>query len=184
MDKDIQQKGQIAEVFQKHFNQYGFKKTSVDEIAHEIKMSKKTIYKHFSSKEKIFYFIISKVAVKYSKDMEKKLTFFPSCTERINQLIIMIFGETRKWLKEGNDAFEFKYKYEIARLAFIDAYNELFKRILLEGVNTNEFSISNIEITLRFINGIISESMKLISSKPELEIEGDVIASIGKLIIK
>ncbi len=180
---ELDKKDQIAEVFQKHFNYHGFKKTSVDEIAQELKMSKKTIYKHFSSKEKIFYFIISKVALKFSKDMEKKLVPFPTQIEKINQLIIMIFAETRNWLKEGNDAFEFKYKYEIAQIAFQDAYNEVFKRILNYGVETGEFKISNIEIIVRFINGIISESMKLITSNPELEVEGEVISSVGKLIL-
>jgi len=182
--QDIDKKEQIADVFQKHFNHHGFKKTSVDEIAQELKISKKTIYKHFSSKEKIFYFIISKVAKKFSKDMEKKLSPFPTYIEKINQLTIMIFAETRKWLKEGNDAFEFKYKYEIAQLAFQDAYNEVFKRILQKGIESGEFNISNIEIIVRFINGIISESMKIITSNPELEVESDVISSVGKLILK
>jgi hypothetical protein len=94
----------------------------------------------------------------------------------------MIFTETRKWLKQGNDAFEFKYKYEIAQLAFTDAYNEVIKRILQTGVDSEELNTSNIEITVRFINGIISESMKLISSNSNLDVEGDVISSIGKLI--
>ncbi|MBN2520133.1 MAG: TetR/AcrR family transcriptional regulator [Bacteroidales bacterium] len=181
-NKDIEQKDQIAEIFSRHFNHYGFKKTSVDEIARELKMSKKTIYKHFSSKEKIFYYIVSKVAIKYSKEMEKKLTPFPNQQEKINQLIIMIFNETRKWLQEGHDAFEFKYKYEIAQLAFQDAYNEIFKKIIIEGNNLNEFYISNPELIVRFINGIISESMRLITSNPELEVEADVIESIQKLL--
>lgn len=182
MNKETTQKDQIAEIFQKHFNHYGFKKTSVDEIAAELKVSKKTIYKHFSSKEKIFYFIISKVARKYSRSMEKKLEGITSSMEKINQLILMIFIETRKWLKSGNDAFEFKYKYEIAQLAFTDAYNEVFKRLLEEGIENNELEISNIEITIRFINGIISESMKLLSVNPELQVEGEVLESIGKLL--
>jgi AcrR family transcriptional regulator len=184
MDKDNQQKEQIAEAFQRHFNHHGFKKTSVDDIAKEIKMSKKTIYKHFSSKEKIFYFIISKVAVKFSKDMEKKLEPYDSYQEKMNQLVTMIFNESRKWLKSGNDAFEFKYKYEIAGLAFTDAYNKIFEKLMKKGIEGGEFNIPNIDITVRFINGIISESMKLITANPDLYVEGDVVSSIEKLILK
>ncbi|MBN1924792.1 MAG: TetR/AcrR family transcriptional regulator [Prolixibacteraceae bacterium] len=184
MDKEEIQKEQIAEVFQKHFTHFGFKKTSVDDIAREIKMSKKTIYKHFSSKEKIFYFIISKVAQKYSREMEKKLIPFPSNIEKVNQLVLMIFAETRKWLKEGNDAFEFKYKYDIAGLAFTDAYNVIFRELLEKGNKNGEFHISNTEIMVRFINGIISESMKLVTVNPDLEVEEDVIITIGNMIAK
>ena len=184
MDKSDQQKEQIAEVFQRHFNHFGFKKTSVDDIAREIKMSKKTIYKHFSSKEKIFYFIVSSVARKYSREMEKKLVPFPSYNEKINHLIGMIFSETRNWLKDGNDAFEFKYKYNIARLAFTDAYNDIFKELLEQGNNAGEFHIHNADIMVRFINGIISERMQLVTANPDLEVESDVISSIEKMIIK
>ncbi|MCF8359191.1 MAG: TetR/AcrR family transcriptional regulator [Prolixibacteraceae bacterium] len=184
MDKSIEQKEQIAEVFQRHFNHFGFKKTSVDDIAREIKMSKKTIYKHFSSKEKIFYFIVSKVARKYSREMEKKLVPFPFYHEKINHLTGMIFSETRKWLKDGNDAFEFKYKYNIARLAFTDAYNDIFKELLEQGNNAGEFHIHNTDIMVRFINGIISESMKLVTANPDLKVEDDVIVTIGNMITK
>lgn len=182
MGKQDQQKEQIVDVFQKHFNHHGFKKTSVDEIAQELKMSKKTIYKHFSSKEKIFYFVISRVAKKFSSNMEKKLVDYSTQKEKVEQLIAMIFTETRKWLKQGNDAFEFKYKYEIAQLAFTDAYNVVFNKLLQTGIDSGELKISNVEITVRFINGIISESMKLISTNPDLDVEGDVISSVGKLI--
>ena len=182
MEKEEMQKQQIAEVFQKHFNHYGFKKTSVDDIAQELKMSKKTIYKHFSSKEKIFYFIISKVAKKFSKSMEKKLEIYDSSREKISNLINMIFTESRKWLKEGNDAFEFKYKYDIAKMAFTDAYNELFTEIIEEGNRQNELSVKNATLTVRFINGIISESMKLLTANPDLEVETDVNESVQKLL--
>lgn len=40
------------------FHKYGFKKVSMDEIAREANVTKKTIYSYFSSKErliKIFY---------------------------------------------------------------------------------------------------------------------------------
>ena len=45
---------QIADVFKKYFHHYGFKKTSVDEVAAELHISKKTIYSYFESKEAIF----------------------------------------------------------------------------------------------------------------------------------
>lgn len=35
------------------FNQRGFRKTSMDMVARELRISKKTIYKHFSSKEQL-----------------------------------------------------------------------------------------------------------------------------------
>lgn len=171
----------IADAFQKHFNHFGFKKTSVDDISRELKISKKTIYQHFSSKEKVYYYIISRFANNNRDWMEKKLNKFNSTHEKIEQLIIMLFSHSRSWLKE-NDSFEFKNKYEIARLAFQEAYSRLIKKLITEGIEAKEFKPVNIDVTALFIQGIISESMKMLNSNPKLKIENDVIDSIFKLL--
>ena len=116
--------------------------------------------------------------------MEKKIKNEPTNKEKIEKLILLIFKETRKWLKKGNDAFEFKFKYEISELAFKEAYNEIFKNIILLGIDADEFKVDHIELTIKFINGIFTESMKLITANPDLKIENDVCKSIFKLIIE
>ena len=175
------QKEEIATSFQKHFEHYGYKKTSVDDIAKELKISKKTIYQHFSTKEEIFYYIVSKVAKQYLNRMAADLKELPTATEKLDQLVRMIFAESRKWLKQ-NDAFEFKYKYDIAGLAFQDAYNDLLAELVREGISAGEFREGPVDLTVRFINGIISESMKILSSNPELVVEEEVIAAINRLL--
>ena len=175
-------KEQIAEVFKKHVTHFGYKKTSVDEIAKELKISKKTIYKFFNTKEKIFYYVIGKIANQLCKKMEKDINKFDTQTEKITQLVAIIFSETKKWLKKGNDAFEFKYKFEIAELSFKEAYNELFLKLIIEGIEKKEFEIADPKLIISFINGIFSESMKLVSVNPEINIEKDVITAILKLL--
>jgi AcrR family transcriptional regulator len=175
------QKEEIATSFQKHFEHYGYKKTSVDDIARELKISKKTIYQHFSTKEEIFYYIVSKVAQQYMNRMAADLQELPTAKEKLDQLVRMIFTESRKWLKQ-NDAFEFRYKYDIAGLAFQDAYNELLAELIREGIDTGEFREGPVDLTVRFINGIISESMKILSANPELVVEEEVIKAINRLL--
>jgi AcrR family transcriptional regulator len=171
----------IANSFQKYFNHFGFKKTSVDDVARELKISKKTIYQHFSSKEEIFYYIVSRIARQYRRKMERELEAYPTYRERIEQLVQMVFTESRKWLKE-NDAFEFKYKYEIATLAFQDTYAELIAELVQGGMEAGEFSVSQVSLTGRFIHGIISESMDLLQSDLELNVEDETLHAIFKLL--
>jgi AcrR family transcriptional regulator len=45
----------------KCFHLYGFRRTSVDEIATNMGISKKTIYKHFSSKDELIHTVITQV---------------------------------------------------------------------------------------------------------------------------
>jgi AcrR family transcriptional regulator len=150
-------------------------------VAKELGITKKTVYQFFSTKEKIFYFIVSKAARGYRNKMAQQLEAIPTGREKIDKLIRMIFTETKKWLKH-NDAFEFKYKYDIAELAFKEAFNELLEQYVEQGVSAGEFEVGNIQLTIRFFNGIISESMALVSANPDLEVEDDVIESMMKLL--
>ena len=60
--EDSAQKQAIADAFKKHFQHFGFKKTSMDDISNELHVSKKTIYQYFSTKEEIFYYVVSQIA--------------------------------------------------------------------------------------------------------------------------
>jgi AcrR family transcriptional regulator len=179
--KDSAQKQAIADAFKKHFQHFGFKKTSVDDISDELHISKKTIYQYFNTKEEIFYYVVSQIARQYLKGMENELTRLPTCREKFAQLIHMVFAEARKWLKE-NDAFEFRYKYEIAELAFKDAYSELMKQLLQQGIEAGEFASAPVDLTVRMIQGMISESMRLVSANPDLAVEDHLTSAILKLV--
>jgi AcrR family transcriptional regulator len=179
--EDSIQKQAIADAFQKHFNHFGFKKTSVDDISAELHISKKTIYQHFSTKEEIFYYVVSQIARQYLHSMERNLAKFPTAQKKLSQLVRLIFAEAKKWLK-GNDAFEFRYKYEIAELAFKDAYSELMKQLLEQGIAAGEFPAAPLDLTVSMMQGMISESMRLVSANPDLDVEDHLIRSISKLV--
>lgn len=174
-------KDQLADCFEKHFNHFGFKKTSVDDVAKELKISKKTIYQFFSTKEEIFQYVVSRIAHEYSVEIEQKLTGNISYHEKLSTLLRMIFSESRKWFI-NNDAFDVKHKYEIAVLAFQDAYRELIRKIINEGNEAKEFNEVPVDITMRFINGLIAESMKILYASPKINVEDDLIRAVFKLI--
>ena len=47
-------KDHIMDMAKARFERFGYKKTTVDEISHDARVSKKTIYEHFKNKEDIF----------------------------------------------------------------------------------------------------------------------------------
>src|SRR4030042_7059996 len=97
------QKERIADAFLRHFSHFGFKKTSVDQVSHELKISKKTVYEYFDTKEKIFYFVVHRIAQDYCRKMELELGKSHSVRARLSRLLRMIFSESKKWLR-SNDA--------------------------------------------------------------------------------
>jgi AcrR family transcriptional regulator len=174
-------KDQLADCFEKHFNHFGFKKTSVDEVSKELKISKKTIYQFFNSKEEIFQYIVSRIARDYSLEIEQKLTGIMSYHEKLSTLLRMIFSESRKWFI-NNDAFAVKHQSEIAVLAFQEAYLELIRKIIIVGNESKEFNEVPIDITMRFINGLIAESMKILYASPKINVEDDLTRAVFKLV--
>ena len=175
------QKETIADEFQRRFTHFGFKKTTVGEVAQALEISKKTIYQYFDSKEEVFYYIVSRVARQYRRRMEKELNAYSTYREKVEQLVRMIFAESRKWLRQ-NDAFEFKYKYEIGELAFQDMYEVLIADLIQNGVEQGEFSVPQVNLTGRFIRGIISESMRILQADPDLTVEDETIQAILRLL--
>ena len=55
-------KDQVIEAARKLFHQFGFKKVSMDEIAKEAGVTKKTIYMYFESKEDLLKYILNSKA--------------------------------------------------------------------------------------------------------------------------
>mgnify|MGYP005843578837 CR=1 FL=1 len=51
--KELSESLKILEFCENYFMKYGFHKTTMDEIAKELRISKKTIYKHFSTKDEL-----------------------------------------------------------------------------------------------------------------------------------
>ncbi|MFP4461251.1 MAG: hypothetical protein ACLFQE_03565 [Thermotogota bacterium] len=129
----------------------------------------------------VFFQIISKIAQKSAKLMWKRLEGIDSQEAKMRQLLEMIFEESSKWLKK-EDAFEFKYKHEIAELSFKEAHGELLSKIIEAGMNSGEFSKGNPELKLSFVRGVISESMRLLAANPDLEIGKETTESVLKLL--
>ena len=59
----------IIEQSENKFFRYGFYKTTMDEIAYELRISKKTIYKFFSSKDDL----VSAIAMNFMNEMKSKI---------------------------------------------------------------------------------------------------------------
>jgi AcrR family transcriptional regulator len=174
-------KDQIADAFQRHFSHFGFQKTSIDQVSKELKISKKTVYQYFDTKEKIFYYIVHRIALDYCRKMERSLAKHRAVRAKISHLLDMIFSESKKWLR-ANDAFEFRYKHEIGELAFRDAYEDLLKRLIRSGMESGEFPRRDVDTTLNFIQGILGEAMKLLSKNPKSPVEEQAEQAIFRML--
>lgn len=153
-------KQQIAASFQKHFYQFGFKKTSVDDIAHELSISKKTIYQLFPSKEAIYDYLLQAVAGNYQALMQKKLEPFPDAEKKLQGLVKLFLEESKRWSKPVED-FDLQHRYTLAREAFNRAFVSVLKQIIERGVLAQTFIPAPAEISAEFAAAVARTALEL-----------------------
>lgn len=184
METDIKKKIKIAGAFEKHFRHFGFKKTAMDDVAAELGVSKKTIYKHFTSKDDIFYFIISRKAEARRIMIEKKIMHIGSAGAKMEEMIRINFTEFRKIHKRKAHAFDDRFQSEIAAGAFREAFHQLVSDIIDEGVNNNEFEVCDHGMTVRYIQALMTETVRYMREDQSSQPEDFLICSVNKLLNK
>lgn len=66
-------RSQLLDQGEKHFSQFGFKKTNVDEIARAVGISKGAFYRFYASKELLFMDVIEQVEIRGRREILKTI---------------------------------------------------------------------------------------------------------------
>ncbi len=186
-DQNLKKKQEIADKFMEFFLRHGMVKTIVNDVSKELHMSKKTIYKYFKGgKQECLYFIFSKVGQQARLIVEKDILKLPTSLEKMELLIQKIFEISIPYILDNVADKEEDYITEnrIGGNAFKDVFQDLFIEILNEGINKNEFSISDAKQTFNFIYGILLESMIMIHDDPDVDVLDQVLLTVKKIITK
>lgn len=84
-DKDI--RNRILDKLKERFEQFGLKKTTMDEISRDCQISKKTIYEHFANKEDLFLCLVVREIMQACTVIISRV---PADTEPVERLIAML----------------------------------------------------------------------------------------------
>ena len=141
---------QIINAARELFKNYGFKKVSMDEIARKAGVTKKTVYKYFSSKQELLKFFINEELVNMKKiieDTEKNNTDFFECVHECIYRLLQ-YKHKRKFLKVlVEEAEVLKDEKVIAELSVLDdQIQEYIKDKLEYAVKEKYIDVENIDI--------------------------------------
>jgi AcrR family transcriptional regulator len=178
------QRSKIARVFERHFRHFGFKKTTVDDVAAELGVSKKTIYNHFRSKEEIFTYIISKKARARKKMVEREIMDIGSAEEKLETMIRINFREFRKKHRNKSFGIENRHQTGLASNIFRKTFFKLLKDIIEEGIENKEFDSCEPSMTVRYVQSLISESLLCVLEDPDGPYEEYLVCTVKKLLKK
>lgn len=142
---------QILNAAKKLFTNYGFKKVSMDEIASEAGVTKKTVYTYFSSKEELLKYCIKEELQNMRKIIEnvesKKLNFM----ETVHQVIynLLKYKKNCKFLKMLFKESEILKNEQLKdNLKIVDKEIQNYIRKQLElAIQNDKIEVQNIDIT-------------------------------------
>jgi AcrR family transcriptional regulator len=181
------QKDLILKVAQGLFAHYGFKKTSMDEIACGVHISKATIYTHFSGKEAVFAAVVRSEGAALIRNLERAVagvqgheakirTFLEHRMARLKELstLYKVSEETiTEWMPMAEQARQDSFQQQV----------KLLEQLLVEGKDAGVFQFDNPNIVALAILSAVKGLNMIFRMKetPELE-EG--VSEMLKLLFR
>jgi AcrR family transcriptional regulator len=137
----------IIEIARSIFTHFGFKKTTMEEIAQASRKGKSSIYYYFSSKEEIFKAVVENEAEELKAELYKKIA---ETEDPIERLKVYITVRMRKLNKLTNFYAALKSDY-LSHLEFIEEIRKSYDQdevrvvsgIIQEGIEKGLFSVDD-----------------------------------------
>ncbi|MBN1212500.1 MAG: TetR/AcrR family transcriptional regulator [candidate division Zixibacteria bacterium] len=167
------------------FAQFGYKKTTVDEIARTAKVAKGTMYKYFQSKDDIFAEVVHREGNHITELIEEAVAREKNPSNKIRALILVKIREIKKAVSFYKVTREVAHELwpimNTVRSDFYDWECELITKILYEGIGTGQFKINRVEMVATIIATVLKalELEWVLEREPsELEAEVDLLMDI------
>lgn len=129
------------------FSRFGFRKTTMDEIALAMRKGKSSIYYYFTSKEEIYQAVVEKEASLLKKELAQAIEEVEDPKDKL-KVYVMTRMSTISKLANFYNAIRDEY---LSHLDFVNQVRvkydkdeiQMVQHILDEGVKNNEFKIEN-----------------------------------------
>ncbi len=145
---EISTRDAILDAMDSLMARYGFRKTTVDDVAKEARISRRTIYTYFPSKEELGLASIERVVTAVRAGMEKELAAATSAHERLRRMLTTrVMGRVeavQEYHVSLDELFEaVRPEYMARRAQFFDQERSMIVTVLEEGVAEGCFEVKN-----------------------------------------
>ena len=170
MGQREQMREQIVKEATAIFSHFGFKKTTMDDIARATNKGKSSLYYYFSSKEEVFEAVVERevlhlrkrlrLAINSSEDPKEKLKNYVLTRMQTIQKLVNLFSALKSdYLQNLDFVDKIRRKYETNEI-------EMFKEVLEYGIRRNYFQIQDIELaSIAIVTALKGMEPQLINSE-------------------
>lgn len=174
----------IAEVFERHVNSHGYAGTTLDEVARELKISKKTIYVHFDGKRDIYAFVVARQAKRDKARLVATVATvatLPTYAARVEAAMRYVLASARTHIAETSED-EWLSEYEIAADAFRKANGDLLRELVQGGMDAGEFRAGDSTLVEKMVGAMIIEYLLLVNADPAYDRDTELVERISRFV--
>ena len=141
---------QIVEASRQIFSRFGFRKTTMEEIAQAVKKGKSSIYYYFQSKEDIYKAVIEKEATLIRDELTDAISNAANPADKLKAYV----GTRMRTFQAMVNFYEAIKNEYLTHLDFINKVREKYDReeiqmvesVLKDGIIRNEFTLNDTEL--------------------------------------
>ncbi len=168
----------IIEVAQKRFGLYGFEKTTMNEIASDLDMSKGSLYYYFPDKEHLYMAVVQKEHDLFIQMVNEKIALLSDPSQMIREYISVRLSYFRMLLNlsrfRHDNAREFHSMMHEQWKTFRIEEEALITGILKIGVEKQSFEMENVdEVAVLLLDIFKSLSISLVKKKDIFYLEAN-----------
>ena len=149
-------KKRIIEIAEQLFAQYGFLKTTMEDIAKKVHMGKSSVYYYFKSKDDIFAEVIRKDTRIFQQKLNDAIDGANTPEDKIRAYVITRMTHLQdlsKFYSTLTDEYLDHYLFvEEVRRDFYKYESKVIKNLLEEGVKQNCFDVDDVVTISRMIS--------------------------------
>ena len=138
----------IVDATERLLARFGYDKTTVDDIATEAGVSKRTIYLHFAGKEDVALASIDRVVGRVTERLQQVAQSDARPADRVVEMLVARilgrFDSVRSYYQSLEDMFQtLRPAYLARRQRYFDAEAEVFATVLDEGRRLKAFALTD-----------------------------------------
>jgi AcrR family transcriptional regulator len=174
-------KDQIADVVEKQVARFGYQKTTVDDIAAALGISKKTLYQHFDSKRDMYEYLVRRMSVTNRAQLAASIAGLPTYRGKVDALVGMVVTMAREHIAETSEA-DWRGEYEVAADAYQEATGSLLEDLIERGIAAGEFAVRDAALARRMATAMILEYTLMMREVPSLDRDEEMRAGIARYL--
>jgi len=172
---------QIAEVFRRRVAEVGYRKTTLDDVARALRISKKTIYVHFASKREIYAYIVEGEAASEKARLAAILAALPTYAARVEATLRVTLDMGRRHAAE-TERDEWLAEYEVAADAYRQASGDLIRELVQAGIDAGEFAPGDARLAEKMIVAMMVEYLQMVNADPSFDRDAELLERIHRFI--